>query len=293
MKTYTFISTTEAAEIAGVSIETIRQLCKNGTIKYQKRGQLYCPCMEDINRYANSITKIHSIKKDIERYSAKLNQEKEALAEAHQEVVEQLNAIKLFPIRIERIEKLVYSLLRQYSENRVEEFSDREIELLFLMFRGESYESAGEKLSLSQERIRQIWKTILRKLIVVRNELELKDQQIAELQLQVLELQQLADNKRFEFVPQEIIDNIDLLFQPIETVPFSIRTQRGISKTKIKTVWDLVQHDRNKLRYGYSSIGMKSFHEIEQWLLEHNLNFGLSLPPNIDLMQLKQKLNNN
>ena len=196
----------------------------------------------------------------------------------------------MFPTRIERLEKLVYSLLRQYSENRIEEFSEREIEVLFMMFRGESFESAGEKLSLSQERIRQVWVKILRKMIVVRNELEYKDLQIAALQKQVLELQEIAENKRFELVPQEIIDNIDLLCKPIETIPFTLRTQRGLAKTRIKTVWDLVQCNRNKIRYGSASIGIKSFQEIEQWLSKHNLKLGLALPPNIDLMQLKQKI---
>lgn len=239
MKTITFISTTEAANIAGVSAETIRQLCKAGTIKYQKRGQLYYPCMEDINRYANTIIKVYSIRKDIDRYTAKLNQDREALLVAQQELTDKLETVGLFPTRIERLEKLVYSLLRQYSENRIEEFSEREIEVLFMMFRGESFESAGEKLSLSQERIRQVWVKILRKMIVVRNELEYKDLQIAALQKQVLELQEIAENKRFELVPQEIIDNIDLLCKPIETIPFTLRTQRGLAKTRIKTVWDL------------------------------------------------------
>ena len=167
---------------------------------------------------------------------------------------------------------------------------EREIEVLFMMLRGESFESVGAQLSLSKERIRQVWVKILRKMIVVRNELEYKDLQIAALQKQVLELQEIAENKRFELVPQEIIDNIDLLCKPIETIPFTLRTQRGLAKTRIKTVWDLVQCNRNKIRYGSASIGIKSFQEIEQWLSEHNLKLGLALPPNIDLMQLKQKI---
>ena len=130
---------------------------------------------------------------------------------AQQELTSRLETVDMFPTRIERIEKLVYSLLRQYSENRIEEFSEREIEVLFMMFRGESFESAGAQLSLSKERIRQVWVKILRKMIVVRNELEYKDLQIAALQKQILELQKIAENKQFELVPQEIIDNIDLL----------------------------------------------------------------------------------
>ena len=181
MSTITFISTAEAADITGVSVETIRQLCKAGTLKYQKRGQLFYPCKEDINRYADSITKVYSIKRDIERYALKLKKDKDALQLAQEELNERLNLLDMFPNRIERIQKLVYSLLRQYSENRTEEITERDVELLFMMFRGDSLKDIGNKLSLSKERARQIWINVLRKLVTVRNEIELRDIEIVTL----------------------------------------------------------------------------------------------------------------
>lgn len=292
MSTITFISTAEAADITGVSVETIRQLCKAGTLKYQKRGQLFYPCKEDINRYADSITKVYSIKRDIERYALKLKKDKDALQLAQEELNERLNLLDMFPNRIERIQKLVYSLLRQYSENRTEEITERDVELLFMMFRGDSLKDIGNKLSLSKERARQIWINVLRKLVTVRNEIELRDIEIVTLKKRIQHLEEFVENKRFEFIPQEIVENIELLFETINQQNFTLRTKRGLINAGINTVWELVQCKRSKIRYGTSSIGMKSFQEIEKWLSERNLKFELALPPGMDLPQIKERINN-
>ena len=112
MSTFTFISTTEAAELAGVSSETIRQLCKAGTLKYQKRAKHYLPCKEDVNRYANSVTKVYSIKRDIEKYADKLKKDRESLVITQQEVSAQLETLRMFPTNIERIQNLLYSIIQ-------------------------------------------------------------------------------------------------------------------------------------------------------------------------------------
>ena len=48
MESFSFISTSDAAAITGVTKETIRNLCKKGTIRYQQKGNMYYPCKEDI-----------------------------------------------------------------------------------------------------------------------------------------------------------------------------------------------------------------------------------------------------
>ena len=289
MSTITFISTSEAANIAGVSVETIRQLCKAETLRYQKRGQLYYPCKEDINRYADSISKVHSIRKDIERYAARLEKDKESLLLAHEEMDARLKEINMFPLRIERMQELIYPLLRQYEENRVENISERELELLFMMFRGETFDEAGKKLQLTRERVRQIWIKILRKLVTARNLIELRDAEISSLKLTIQKLQGKLDDNRFDSTPQGIKDNIDLLLEPISALHFSTRTERGLYYANINTVWDLVQCRRNDLRAA-RSMGQKSIEEIEQWLAEHNLSFEMTLPPGIDIIQLRHYL---
>ena len=297
MSTFTFISTTEAAELVGVSSETIRQLCKAGTLKYQKRGQLYYPCKEDVNRYANSVTKVYSIKRDIEKYADKLKKDRESLVITQQEVSAQLETLRMFPTNIERIQNLLYSILRQYSPNHIEDFTHREIEVLLMMLRGDSATEIGEKFNISGERIRQIWRNILHRLESTRNLIEIQKEEIEKLKDKILQLEKTKDcfieNTPYYTIPEEILDNIDLLLQPVSAQSFSTRTKRGLDKAHINTVWDLVQCDPKKIRYGLQYIGLKAFNEIEQWLTEHNLKFGLTLPVGIDIMQVKQEVSLN
>ena len=292
MSTLTFISVSEAANIAGVSVETIRQLCKADTIRYQKRGQLYYPCKEDINRYADSISKVHSIRRDIERYATQLEKDKEAIRLAQEETSAQLKELKMLPLRMERIQEIMYPLLRQYEENRVEKISERELELLFMMFRGETFTEAGKKLQLTRERVRQIWMKILRKLVNARNEIELRDAEIERLKNTIQKLEERLDNRRFDSAPQGIKDNIDLLLEPISEQNFSNYTKRGLQFAKIDTVLDLVKCKRSSIRQ-IRHIGAKSVAEIDQWLAEHNLSFEMSLPADMDILQLRQYLESN
>lgn len=289
MGTLTFISVLEAAKIAGVSAETIRQLCKADTIRYQKRGQLYYPCKEDINRYADSISKVHSIRRDIERYATQLGKDKEAIRLAQEETSAQLKELNMLPLRMERIQEIMYPLLRQYEEHRIEKISERELELLFMMFRGESFTEAGKKLQLTRERVRQIWVKILRKLVNARNEIELRDAEIERLKNTIQKLEERLDNNRYESAPQGMKDNIDLLLEPISTIHFSTRTERGLQFAKINTILDLVQCKRSFIK-GARCIGQKSMDEIDQWMTAHNLTFEMTLPANMDLLQLKQYL---
>ena len=259
MSTITFISASEAAEIAGVSTETIRQLCKAGTLKYQKKCQLYYPCKEDVNRYADSVTKVYSIKKDIDKYTEKIKKDRESLLIAHEELTAHLEAIKLTPSNIDHVQDLLYSILRHYADNNIEEFTEREVEILFMILRGESIPEIGEKYNLTKERIRQVWKNILNKLETTRNLIEVQKEEITSLKKRIQHLENTINNNLYCIVPQEILDNLDLLLEPISAQDFSTRTKHGLSKAHINTVWDLVMFDPKKLRYSLTYIRFKVF----------------------------------
>lgn len=75
----TYISVTEAADIAGVSSETIRNLCRSAVIKYQFKGHYYFPCKEDVIRYRGTIMQVHTISTDIERLKFQLEEERKEI----------------------------------------------------------------------------------------------------------------------------------------------------------------------------------------------------------------------
>lgn len=104
-------------------------------------------------------------------------------------------------------------------------------------------------------------------------------------------MQEKLDGNKFDSAPQGIKDNIDLVLEPISALHFSTRTERGLYYANINTVGDLIQCKRNDLKAA-RSMGTKSIEEIEQWLAEHNLSFEMTLPPGMDIMQLRHYLKN-
>ena len=82
MNTITFFPVSEAATLANVTKETIRNLCKANTIRFQMRGNLFYPCKEDVVQYAQSISEINQIERDIDSYKADIAQQKDELEQA-------------------------------------------------------------------------------------------------------------------------------------------------------------------------------------------------------------------
>lgn len=285
MGTITFISTTEAANLAGVSVETIRQLCKVGTLRYQKRGQLYYPCKEDVNRYANSISKVHSIRRDIERYAAQLDKTKEALRLECEASRSTLEDTKMANFRLDRIVELMFALLQQYEKDPIKDISEKDLKLIFMMVNGDKLQDIADAFEKTKPTVSAHWTKILRKIAHARNEIELRDKKIEELTntIQMLDKKRVAN--KFTSIPQEIIDNIDHLLQPINTLQLSNYVVRSLLRADMKIVYDLVRCERKYIKSKYAK---KSFDEIENWLQEHNLTFGMALPTNVDIYELKE-----
>lgn len=287
MKTIIFVTVSEAAELVGVSNETIRSLCKAGTLSYQKRGQLYYPCKEDVNRYADTVSKIHSIRKDIERYASQLDKEKEALSLACDEMKAYLEEIKMSPSRLDRILELTQAILQQYDMFPPEDLSKRELQLLFMMFRGDSPLQAGKRLQLTGMRVRQIWEKVLSKIEVVQNEINRRDKEIEELRETILRMQKEHEKKKYELLPKDLQDKADLLLMPISALNLSVRAIQGLSIANISTVLELVQSKRSDIR-SIRNFGAKSIREIDQWLNANNLSFEMiSGFTTEDLLELK------
>ena len=291
-KDLTFISVSEAAQIADVSNETMRQLCKAGTLRFQKRGQLYYPCKEDVNRYVDSISKVHGIRKDIERYAAQLEKEKETLSIVCDELKEYSFQMGMSPARLDRIMEIMQALLMQYEIYPVNNISKRELELLFMMFRGTPIPDAAKRLDLTQFRVRQIWDKLLEKLASTRNEIERRDQEIESLNQTICSLRLKLENKKYELLPKELQENVELLLRPISSLNLSVRAKQGLAQAQITNVLGLIQCTRSDIKTK-RNMGAKSIAEIDQWLKEHNLSYEMiSGFEDEDLYELKKDIEN-
>lgn len=290
MSTITFISVSEAAKIVGISNETMRQLCKAGTLRFQKRGQLYYPCKEDVNRYADSVSKVHSIRRDIERYKNQLEKQREELRIAVEEKQKFIEDTKLFPHRVERIAEIVFALLQQYKDKQTTELSEREIEILFKMYYGESFYDTGQQMQLTRERVRQVWLKILKKLGGAKNALEYKDETITELNVQIKQLQEEIHNIKHP-TPNVDADLAKLLVMPISSLGFSNRTEVSLLDANIVHVLNLVKC-RRRLLLMQRRIGNKTLLEVDHWLEEHGLHYEMPIPEEVTIDMLTRFLQN-
>ena len=111
----TFIPASEAAEMVGVSAQTIRNLCKAGTIRYQLRSQLFYACKEDVEQYMQSITEVHEIEQSIDEYKAQKEELSEQLRDANKEMKERLDAMNMVPERIKCITDLMAAIVPHFT----------------------------------------------------------------------------------------------------------------------------------------------------------------------------------
>ena len=107
----TFISAAKAAQLAGVTTETIRNLCKAGTLQYQIRGILYYVSKTDVLTYKKDIEAIHEATASITEYRAKVEQDAKELRQKHEDYRERMMFLEMFPKRIVATLEVVKSVV--------------------------------------------------------------------------------------------------------------------------------------------------------------------------------------
>ena len=265
----TFIPALEAAKFAGVTKETIRNLCKAGTLRYQMRGNMFYPCKEDVEQYTVIISEVHDIERSIEDYKKEIETRKKELEVASTELQEQMDAMNMFPERIKYILELL-SAAFSYFDERLE---PRELKIIELMLQGKALSEVGEKVSLSRERTRQVLEKALRKIQSYPNEVQIKDKIIQEQEQIIQEFQKKLSELGVSPPPygQQF-----LLQTHLQDLPFSVRTQNCLRVAEIETVGDLVKMQRESL-LRFRNFGKKGLEELDEFLAAHNLSWGMQI----------------
>ena len=185
----TFIPASEAAEMVGVTAQTIRNLCKAKTLRYQMRTNLFYVCREDVEKYAQSISEVNEIERSVEDYKREINKAYEQLREAKQEMQDRLEDMNMFPGRIKNITNLLMSLIPHFVDNLME----REVEIVMLILQGEKISDVAQKLQLTRDRTRQIWEKAIRKMSYFPNEVRMRDERIEDLMKTIEDLEARLD----------------------------------------------------------------------------------------------------
>ena len=261
----TYISMSDAAAIAHVTKETIRNLCKRGAIGYETHGNFFYPCKEDVERYAASIATIHASEQKMERYKLELQEQMEQLRLAKTDAQAQLDALKLYPHRIKHIQELLCALIPHLDTT----LSPRQVEVIMEMLQGGKWPDVSAKLGLTRDRAVQIFEKALEKLEAMPDELERKNMIIEELKEEIHNLKEIKEEKqRLEnLTPEEK----ELLLTPISSDELSVRCQNGLKAAEINNLYDLLRRshtDMLKLR----NFGKKSLAELEAWLASQGLS---------------------
>lgn len=261
----TYISMSDAAAIAHVTKETIRNLCKRGAIGYETHGNFFYPCKEDVERYAASIATIHASEQKMERYKLELQEQMEQLRLAKTDAQAQLDALKLYPHRIKHIQELLCALIPHLDTT----LSPRQVEVIMEMLQGGKWPDVSAKLGLTRDRATQIFDKALKKLAEEPGWMQAKDEFIEELQKKILELENIQEEKqRLEnLTPEEKV----LLHTPISSNTLSVRCQNGLKSAEITNLYDLLRRTPADL-LALRNFGKKSLAELEAWLASQGLS---------------------
>ena len=277
-----YISSSAAAKLAGVTTETIRNLCKAGTLQYQIRGILYYVSREDVKAYKETIEAVHAATTDIETYRAKLEQDATELRIKHEDYHERMMFLDMFPKRIVATLELLKAVVYNYRDINDEHdcFDPRYADVVLAVLNGKPYREIAERMKLKEPSIAAIWRRALRKFAYTMNRIDVLEKEVARLNKEVenresiiLELNGKLDNQE---TPEHAEYNRmrNLLATDVWDLDLSARVLNTLRNAEIKTLGDLVKLDRKYLTK-YRNFGKKSLTELDELLDNNGLSWNM------------------
>ena len=286
-----YISASNAAKLAGVTTETIRNLCKAGTLQYQIRGILYYVNSEDVKKYKADIQAIHEATVSITEYRAKVEQDAKELRQKHEDYRERMMFLEMFPKRIVATLELLKAVVYNYRDINEEHdcFDPRYADVVLAVLNGKPYREIAERLKLKEPSIAAIWRKALRKFTYTMNRIDMLEKIIEDRNKEIAERDDIIRelNGRNAATAEQI--NVDtrlrnLLSTRLEDCDLSVRALKCLRCAELRTIGDLVKYNRADL-LTFRNFGKKSLTELDE-LLERN---GLHFQMDIDyLYQTKQ-----
>lgn len=255
--------------MVGVTAQTIRNLCKAKTLRYQMRTNLFYVCREDVEKYAQSISEVNKIERSIEDYKKEINKAYEQLREAKQEMQDRLEDMNMFPERIHFIKEIFLASLHNYEGK----LTEREIRILAQVLEGEKLQDIAQKEQLTCGHTRQVLDKAIRRVACYSDRTKQMEATIAEQEQTIRELQE----KLFTAGKSSLsVEQRDLLQQSVFDLDFPVRIWNGLKAAEIETVEDLVKHQRSDFE-DIRNFGKTSLKKIDEFLAAHNLTWGMEI----------------
>lgn len=284
-----YISAADAALLIGVTAQTIRNLCKAGTLSYVKKNKLYYPNRNDVERHAATIRDIQQATTDIEEYRQKIINERQVMAnelrDMHTKYRERMQNLNMFPQRIEAIKMTLLAVvdgLKQYTDMDDFDLYPREVDIVWDALQGKTFEEIGETRHLTRERTRQIWYKALRKFAHVKGAFYRLNSEISDLKEllneknnEIAHLHSIIEGKTIT-VSEETWETSKILTKHLSDFPLSIRCLNVLRAAEVDTFRDLLRYHRAELMK-FRNFGKKSLTELDELLEENGLTWGIDV----------------
>ena len=279
----TFIPASKAAKLAGVTTETIRNLCKAGTLQHQIRGILYYVSKADVLTYKQDIEAIHEATASITEYRAKIEKDARELRTKHADYKERMMMLEMFPKRIVATLELLKAVVYNYRDiNEAHDcFDPRYADVVLAVLNGKPYSEIAERMKLKEPSIAAIWRKALRKFEYTMNRIDVLEQTIKEKDALIAEKNDIIRelNGRNAVTKEEINEENrlrNLLETKLIDFDLSVRALNCLKCAEVYTVGDLVRYYRTDL-LKFRNFGKKSLTELDEFLENKGLHFGMDI----------------
>ena len=272
-----YITTAAAAALAGVTKETIQNLCRGGNLTYQMKGHQYMVSKEEVEKYKATITEIHQATQDIELLNVQIKNDREELADRKERLRLRLISMGMFPKRIEAITQTLVAAIEHFQNHEADDakniLEERDIKFMMDCLQGKSVDEISIETHLSKQRVTQIWMKALRRYAFTRNEIARRDATIKELeQIIASKNEEIATLKGIK-LPSETEKIARILDSQINE-DLTIRCYNCLKWADIYTYRDLVKYTRaDMLRF--RNFGKRSLTELDELLASKGLAFGM------------------
>ncbi|MCM1443651.1 MAG: hypothetical protein NC083_09015 [Muribaculum sp.] len=282
-----YIKIRDAAKVLGVEPNIIRDLCVKKMIPSQLRNGSYCICTLDLEKYAIIIKEIDNIDSDIAQYKKGLEYEREQLEYEEDRLHKLCQEKKCTVEQLDGISRTLQVVLKSLCG---ESLTDRELDIAILKIQKVSTKMIADKYGLMESTVRTIWTATLRKIAKTKTR-----KWIIEKDAIIAEQKEIIENQNIDIVEQQkviqglmnIISLSDLqkipynsyvkwLTKPLVEYDFSVRAVKSLRASNIHTLYDLVQKNKSDL-LKIKNLGIKTITEIENFLKQYNLTFGMEV----------------
>ena len=293
-----WITTSQAAALAGVTSETIRNLCSSGVLSYKKRHHLFYVDKDEVLKHEEQFKEIEVADKSIEQYLKEVEGLKKHCENMVLELREKAKSVNLAhgynASNIAALSYFAHEILKALSVGYSEEFTAMEIGII------SNYIKYGciddPRGTVTKTRAHQLFARFFKKLVNVKRELEVKDARIANLSENVINLTEALKERNYQVevlslavkngvIKEDINVDLDLEFndfcvhemfrERLVDYDLSVRALNCLKAAEIETLEDLVRCRRKDL-LKVRNFGKKSLNELDDFLEQRKLYWSMT-----------------